>query len=179
MQFGLATAMQPSLSLHGPSGCNRNTLRFTPASDRGRENYPFFSLAILKTITPLLRYHQSWQNRSLNNQKKTPMPATCSFTLLLRKSHRPKTRKLALAGAAVLLTLPVYLALGNFRPLQDLFVYHDAWKAFTPLFLLGNTTGIQDDGAVVETTMFVISFFIAPVIAHLIARCIAPAGVKS
>jgi multisubunit Na+/H+ antiporter MnhG subunit len=27
--------------------------------------------------------------------------------------------------------------------------------------------------------MFVISFFIAPVIAHLIARCIAPAGVKS
>jgi len=82
-------------------------------------------------------------------------------------------RKLALAGAAVLLTLPVYLALANFRPLQDLFLYHDAWKAFTPLFWLGNTIGIQDDGAIVETTMFVVSFFIALTIAALLARGIA------
>ena len=82
-------------------------------------------------------------------------------------------RKLALVGFAVLLTFPVYLALANFRPLQDLFVYHDAWKVFTPLFSIGNAVGIQDDGAIVETTMFVISFFIALVIAILLARCIS------
>lgn len=88
-------------------------------------------------------------------------------------------RKLALAGLAALLTLPVYLALANFRPLQNLFIYHDAWKAFTPLFWLGNAIGIQDDGAIVETTMFVISFVIALVVARLIAQCIAFARVKS
>ncbi|KAA0088762.1 hypothetical protein CIW54_10360 [Paraburkholderia sp. T12-10] len=82
-------------------------------------------------------------------------------------------RKLALVGFAVLLTLPVYLALANFQPLQDLFVYHDAWKAFTPLFSLGNAVGVQDDGAIVETTMFAISFFTALVIANLLARCIS------
>ncbi len=81
-------------------------------------------------------------------------------------------RKLALVGFAVLLTLPVYLALANFRPLQDLFIYHDAWKAFTPLFFFGNAVGIQDDGAIVEATMFVISFCIGLVIVSVLAKCI-------
>ena len=79
-------------------------------------------------------------------------------------------RKLALVAGGILLTLPVYLALANFRPLQDLFLYHDAWKAFTPLFSLGNTLGIHDDGAIVEATMFVLSFLIALGIIALLAR---------
>lgn len=82
-------------------------------------------------------------------------------------------RKLALAVCGLALTLPVYLALANFRPLQELFLYHDAWKAFTPLFSIGNALGVQDDGAIVETTMFVASFFIALAIAALLARSIA------
>lgn len=69
-----------------------------------------------------------------------------------------------------MLTLPVYLALANFRPLENLFLYHDAWKAFTPLFALGNTLGIKDDGSIVETTMFVLSFFIALAIVAMLAK---------
>ena len=79
-------------------------------------------------------------------------------------------RKLAYVGAALVLTLPVYLALANFPPLENLFLYHDAWKAFTPLFALGNAIGIQDDGAIVETTMFVVSFLLALAIVALAAR---------
>ncbi|HEX7684580.1 MAG TPA: hypothetical protein VF446_13790 [Trinickia sp.] len=82
-------------------------------------------------------------------------------------------RKLALVVCGLALTLPVYLALANFRPLQELFLYHDAWKAFTPLFTIGNAFGIQDDGAIVETTMFVVSFFIALILAALLARSVA------
>ena len=64
----------------------------------------------------------------------------------------------------------------EFRILQtqcaefDRFLYHDAWKAFTPLFALGNAIGIQDDGAIVETTMFVVSFLLALAIVALAAR---------
>ena len=64
----------------------------------------------------------------------------------------------------------------EFRILQtqcaefDRFLNHDAWKAFTPLFALGNTMGIQDDGAIVETTMFVVSFLLALSIVALAVR---------
>ncbi|PMS38030.1 hypothetical protein B0G57_101278 [Trinickia symbiotica] len=77
--------------------------------------------------------------------------------------------RLALVGGGLLLTLPVYLALANFQPLEDLFLYHDAWTVFKPLFLAGNAIGIHDDGAIVETTMFVVSFLIALAIVALLA----------
>ncbi|MEX3957695.1 hypothetical protein [Trinickia sp. EG282A] len=84
-------------------------------------------------------------------------------------------RKLAVVGGGVLLTLPVYLVLANFQPLEDLFLYHGAWKAFKPLFLAGNAIGIHGDGAIVETAMFVVSFLIAVAIVALLARGIARA----
>lgn len=79
-------------------------------------------------------------------------------------------RILALIAGSLLLILPVYLALANFQPLENLFLYRDAWKAFTPLFVLCDALGIHDDGAVVETTMFVVSFLIALAIVTLLAR---------
>jgi len=82
-------------------------------------------------------------------------------------------RKLALVGGALVLTLPVYLALANFQPLENAFLYHDAWKAFTPLFALGNAIGIHDDGAIVEMTMFVLSFLIALAIVAILTRAAA------
>ncbi|CAN7243828.1 hypothetical protein LJR230_000877 [Trinickia sp. LjRoot230] len=82
-------------------------------------------------------------------------------------------RKLVLVGGGLLLTLPVYLALANFQPLENLFLYHDAWKAFTPLFMLGNAIGIHDDGAIVETTMFIVSFVLALAIVALLDKGIA------
>lgn len=79
-------------------------------------------------------------------------------------------RILAFVAGGLLLTLPVYLGLANLRPLEDLFVYHDAWKAFEPLFLLGDVAGIRDHGAIVEATMFVVSFVIALAIVALLAK---------
>lgn len=82
-------------------------------------------------------------------------------------------RKLVLVVGGLLLTLPVYLALANFQPLEDLFLYHDAWKVFTPLFMLGNAIGIHDDGAIVETAMFTFSFVLALGVVALLAKGIA------
>jgi hypothetical protein len=56
-------------------------------------------------------------------------------------------RKLVFAGGALALALPVYLGLANFQPLEQLFLYHDAWKAFSPLFALGNAMGIHSADA--------------------------------
>ncbi|WP_206951617.1 hypothetical protein [Trinickia acidisoli] len=78
-------------------------------------------------------------------------------------------RILAFVAGGLLLTLPVYLGLANLRPLEDLFVYHDAWKAFEPLFLLGDVVGIHGHGTIVEATMFVVSCAIALAIVALLS----------
>nr|WKF57037.1 hypothetical protein HUO10_001515 [Paraburkholderia busanensis] len=84
--------------------------------------------------------------------------------------------------SALVLTLPVYIALAHISPLENWFISGAGWAAFEPLFRLCNAIGITGDGQILIAAMLLVSFAIALLIASIgtsLVRKVRPSILKN